>query len=108
MFLTPGFKEGKPHILEKSEDIAECHVKGSGLVRKMYLNKYLHYIQLINTSRFYNKNVLCGRDVLYLHTQLYVSSNSSSDISSVNAVAAADVFIIIIVSHSNTYVLFQV
>jgi len=32
--------------------------------------------------------VLCGRDVLYLHTQLCVSSNSSS----VNAVAAALMF----------------
>jgi hypothetical protein len=27
MFLAPGFKKGKPHILEKSEDIAECHVQ---------------------------------------------------------------------------------
>jgi hypothetical protein len=46
--------------------------------------------------------------MLYFHTQLYISSNSSSDSSSVNAAAAAFIVIIIIVSHSNTYVLFQV
>jgi len=44
--------------------------------------------------------------MLYLHTQLCISSDSSG----VNAVAAAAaVFIVIIIgSHSNTYVLFQV
>jgi len=40
--------------------------------------------------------------MLYLHTQLCISSDSSS----VNA--GAVFIVIIIVSHSNTYVLFQV
>lgn len=73
----------------------------------MCLNRCLHYIQLINKNTFCNKNVvLCVRDMLYLHTQLCISSDSSG----VNAVAAAAaVFIVIIIgSHSNTYVLFQV
>jgi len=42
--------------------------------------------------------------MLYLHTQLCISSDSSG----VNAVAAAVFIVIIIGSHSNTYVLFQV
>lgn len=43
---------------------------------------------------------------MYLHTQLCI--NSSSDSSGVNAVAAAVFIVIIIGSHSNMYVLFQV
>jgi len=46
--------------------------------------------------------------VLYLHTQLCISSSSSSDNSGVNAVPAAVFIVIVIGSHSNTYVLFQV
>lgn len=76
----------------------------------MYLNRYLHYIELITKSSSGNKNVfLLGRDLLYLLTRLHISSNSSSDSSNVTVAAAAAVFFdIIIISHSNTYLLFQV
>jgi len=75
----------------------------------MYLSTYLHYVQLIDKSRFCNKNVvLCGRDMLYLHTQLCISRSNSRDSSSVNAATAAAFIVVIIVSHGNIYVLFQV
>jgi hypothetical protein len=102
--LAPGFKKGKkPHDIDKSEDI----MLRNGLVRKVYFSRYLHYIQLINKSSSGNKNVfLCGRDLLYVHTQLHINSNSSSDNS--NVTAAAAFIVIIVIGHSNTYLLFQV
>jgi hypothetical protein len=92
--LAPGFKKGKkPNGIDKSEDIGEYHVK-EWISKKVYLNRYLHYIQLINKSSSGNKNVC--------------NSGSDNSTVTVTAAAAAAFIVIIVIGHSNTYLLFQV